>query len=182
MALGLVSERRQLYKKRRKKLAPSCMVTILSWLFQPRPHPTKHCRTPPASGCSDRALPWVYRNQKPTKAPLRPFSHPCVCNEFQQNGEKSPRDPWQEDPEEEDEHLPEDESEDEESEEGLPSGQGQGSSSLSAENLGESLRQEGKDLSWERCQRWRGSKGRRSRTSFPSAQASLLPSCGSRAP
>jgi hypothetical protein len=64
----------------------------------------------------------------------------------------------------------------------LPSGQGQGSSSLSAENLGESLRQEGKDLSWERCQRWRGSKGRRSRTSFPSAQASLLPSCGSRAP
>ncbi|XP_029338684.1 protein timeless homolog isoform X3 [Mus caroli] len=85
LALGLVSERRQLYKKRRKKLATSCM----------------------------------------------------------QNGEESLRDSWQADPEEEEQHLPEDESEDEENEEGLPSGQGQGSSSLSAENLGQSLRQEG---------------------------------------
>lgn len=55
LALGLVSERRQLHKKRRKKLAPSSMVPILSWLFQPGPHPTKHCRAPPAAGCSDWA-------------------------------------------------------------------------------------------------------------------------------
>ncbi|XP_031205478.1 protein timeless homolog isoform X3 [Mastomys coucha] len=84
LALGLVSERRQLYKKRRKKLAPSCM-----------------------------------------------------------NGEESQRDSWQEDPEEEEEHLLEGQSEDEEREEGLPAGQAQGSSSLSAENISQSLRQEG---------------------------------------
>lgn len=37
-------------------------------------------------------------------------------------------------------------SEDEEREEGLPAGQAQGSSSLSAENISQSLRQEGKDF------------------------------------
>lgn len=34
LALGLVAERRELYKKRRKKLAPSSLVIILSWLCQ----------------------------------------------------------------------------------------------------------------------------------------------------
>ncbi|XP_052020882.1 protein timeless homolog isoform X2 [Apodemus sylvaticus] len=83
LALGLVSERRQLYKKRRKKPAPSCT-----------------------------------------------------------NGAESQKDSWQDDPEEE-EHLSEGESEDEESEDGLSAGQVQGGSSLSAKNLGQSLRQEG---------------------------------------
>lgn len=85
LAMGFVSERRQLYKKRRKKLAPSCVV----------------------------------------------------------NGDKSLKDSWQEDPEEE-EHLSEEESEeDDEREEGLQAEQVEGISFLSAENLGQSLRQEG---------------------------------------
>lgn len=85
LALGLVSERRQLHKKRRKKLAPSCM----------------------------------------------------------QNGEESQRDAWQEDPEEEEEEEGLPESEGEENEEDLLAGQVQGSSSLSAENLRQSLCQDG---------------------------------------
>lgn len=85
LALGLVSERRQLHKKRRKKLAPSCM----------------------------------------------------------QNGEESQRDAWQEDPEEEEEKEGLPESEGEENEEDLLAGQVQGSSSLSAENLRQSLCQDG---------------------------------------
>ena len=56
--------------------------------------------------------------------------------------------------------MSEGESEEEESEDGLSAGQVQGGSSLSAENLGQSLRQEGKDFGWERCQRWRVRKGR----------------------
>uniref|UniRef100_A0A8C0XAH1 Protein timeless n=1 Tax=Castor canadensis TaxID=51338 RepID=A0A8C0XAH1_CASCN len=84
LALGLVTERRELYKKRRKKLAPSSMPS----------------------------------------------------------GEESPKDFWQEDLEEE--NLPEEESEeDEEKEEDLEAEQTQGSSSLSTENLGEGLHQEG---------------------------------------
>jgi hypothetical protein len=52
--------------------------------------------------------------------------------------------------------LPEEESEeDEEKEEDLEAEQTQGSSSLSTENLGEGLHQEGKDFGWERCLRWR---------------------------
>nr|XP_015861383.1 protein timeless homolog [Peromyscus maniculatus bairdii]XP_042119249.1 protein timeless homolog [Peromyscus maniculatus bairdii] len=79
LALGLVSERRQLYKKQRKKLAP-----------------------------------------------------PRVSN-----GDESPKDSWQEDPEEEESE------EDEEKEEDLEEEPVQGSSVFSAENLGQSLRQEG---------------------------------------
>ncbi|KAM5287939.1 protein timeless homolog [Ctenodactylus gundi] len=84
LALGLVAERRELYKKRRKKSAPSSMP--------------------------DR--------------------------------EKSPNDFWQEDLEEEN-SLEEESEEEEEKEEGLETEQAQGSSVLSAENLGEGLRQEG---------------------------------------
>ena len=43
LALGLVAERRELYKKRRKKLAPSSLVTVLPWLCQlgmPPSHPS----------------------------------------------------------------------------------------------------------------------------------------------
>lgn len=35
LALGLVAERRELYKKRRKKLAPSSLVMLLPWLCRP---------------------------------------------------------------------------------------------------------------------------------------------------
>lgn len=49
--------------------------------------------------------------------------------------------------------MPEEESEeDEEKEEGLEAEAVQGSSFFSAEDLGQSLCQEGEDFGWERCQ------------------------------
>ncbi|XP_010642972.1 protein timeless homolog [Fukomys damarensis] len=84
LALGLIAERRELYKKRKKKLAPSSML----------------------------------------------------------DGKESLKDFWQ-DPEE-GENLPEEESEEEEEkEESLDAEQAHSSSLLSAENLGQGLRQEG---------------------------------------
>ena len=41
LALGLVAERRELYKKRRKKLAPSSSVTVFPWLCRLGPLPLK---------------------------------------------------------------------------------------------------------------------------------------------
>lgn len=129
LALGLVAERRELYKKRQKKLAPS-------------------------------SLP---------------------------NKEESLKDFCQEELEEE-ENLPDEESEeDEEKEKGSEEEEAPpGSSVFSAENLGQSLHQEGEDLDWEVSLRW--SWAYRSIISFPSSlrlfcsapMAPELPDSGSR--
>lgn len=50
----------------------------------------------------------------------------------------------------------EDREEDEEKEEGSEAEQAQGGSVLSAQNLGQSLHQEGEDSGWERHLKWRG--------------------------
>lgn len=132
----------------------------------------------PATRLSEQPLQWAQRSQKAAEIPLRPVFYFSVFTEFQLNGNKSLKDSWQEDPEEEEEHLPEEESEeDDEREEDVQAEQVEGITFLSAENLGQSLRQEG-----GRHVRG-GGFGRDGdlQVQFPFfAQASLLPSCGSR--
>lgn len=78
---------------------------------------------------------------------LFPFSIPF---EFKPNGEESLKDTCQEDLEEEENLSEEENEENEEKEEGSEAEQTpQGSTDLSTENLGQSLRQEGGGLRWE---------------------------------
>lgn len=129
LALGLVAERRELYKKRRKKSAPSGSV-----MTSPK------CPGSSCFGCSDEVPP-------DPRTPLG--SSPCLLSPpaptgLQPNGEEAPKGFCQEDLEEE-ENLSEEESEDdEEKEECSEAGQTlQGSSFPPSGNLGQSLRQEG---------------------------------------
>lgn len=158
LALGLVAERRELYKKRRKKLAPSSLVTVFPWLCQlgvPPSHPS-----PPAvllrSSPPRFFLPQALLNRPPqcgSQEPRTPrsslscllwsISHP---NELEPDEEESLHDFCQEDLDEE-ENVPEKEDEEDEEEEGgSEAEQAQAGSVLSAECLGQSLHQEGEGL------------------------------------
>lgn len=159
LALGLVAERRELYKKRRKKLAPSGLVIISPWLcWQGTIPPEALLRSSSPRIFVLQAV--LIRSTQNQRTPLSSlfcllflFSIPF---EFKPNGEESLKDTCQEDLEEE-ENLSEEESEEsEEKEEGSEAEQTpQGSTDLSAENLGQSLHQEGGGLGRETCLRWK---------------------------